>query len=239
MSYHDAVHWLAEAQSLFTHGVISLAQRAHAEAIYFATCQRIQALLNPSLHAHREILDELHNKLVDKYFCNFSVFQSIPDVWAIKQVFPIVPLHRLDEEPTQRGVIQDLTCDSDGRIDFYVEHESIGTTIPLHSIGAGEPYLIGIFLVGAYQEILGDMHNLFGDTDSVHVKMTPNGGYELTELAEGDSVRSVLDYVHHDSDRLLEALRHKISNADLSEATRRSYIEKLEEGLAGYTYLED
>ncbi|KAF0191838.1 MAG: arginine decarboxylase [Gammaproteobacteria bacterium] len=238
-AYHDAVHWLAEAQSLYTAGMIGLAQRAYAEAVYFATCIKIRAMLDPRAQAHREIHDELTNKLADKYFFNLSVFQSIPDVWAINQVFPVVPLQRLDEQPDRRGVVVDMTCDSDGRIDQYVDRDGIGSTLALHSLKDGDPYLIGIFLVGAYQEILGDMHNLFGDTDSVHVTMTDDGGYELTELMHGDTVRSVLDYVHHDSDHLLDELRRKIRNATITETQRRSYIAALEEGLSGYTYLED
>ena len=238
-AYHDAVYWLAEAQSLYTAGVIGLAQRAYAEAVYFATCIKIRAMLDPRAQAHRDIHDELTNKLADKYFFNLSVFQSIPDVWAINQVFPVVPLQCLDEQPDRRGVVVDMTCDSDGRIDQYVDRDGIGSTLALHSLKDGDPYLIGIFLVGAYQEILGDMHNLFGDTDSVHVTMTDDGGYELTELMHGDTVRAVLDYVHHDSDHLLDELRRKIRNAAITETQRRSYIAALEEGLSGYTYLED
>lgn len=238
-SYHDAAHWLNQAQALYTADVIGLAQRAYAEAVYFATCTRLQAMLDPRAQAHREIHDELTNKLADKYFCNLSVFQSIPDVWAINQVFPVVPLHRLNERPDRRGVIVDMTCDSDGRIDQYVDRDGVGSTLALHGVNGNEPYLIGIFLVGAYQEILGDMHNLFGDTDSVHVRMTGTSGHELHELAQGDTVRSVLDYVHHDSDHLMEELRRKIRDAQLTDAERRRYVATLEEGLSGYTYLED
>ncbi|MFA7098203.1 MAG: biosynthetic arginine decarboxylase, partial [Gammaproteobacteria bacterium] len=170
-TYHDAVHWLSEAQAMYTHGVLTLEQRARIEHLYFAICREVRPLLQATTRAQREAVDELNEKLADKYFCNISVFQSIPDVWAIDQIFPIVPLHRLDERPDRRVVIQDLTCDSDGRIDHYVDREGVEATLPLHAIQPGKPYLLGIFMVGAYQEILGDMHNLFGDTDSVNVEL--------------------------------------------------------------------
>ncbi|MGD8712255.1 MAG: biosynthetic arginine decarboxylase, partial [Thiohalophilus sp.] len=169
--YHDIKHWLAEVQSMYTHGVLSLDQRAYAEELYYVTCQHVHELLSSSNRVHREVLDELHDKLADKYFANFSLFQSIPDVWAIDQIFPVVPLHRLNERPTRRGVIEDITCDSDGRIDYYVDNEGVESSLPLHELNSDEQYLIGILMVGAYQEILGDMHNLFGDTDSINVSV--------------------------------------------------------------------
>ncbi|HKJ23025.1 MAG TPA: biosynthetic arginine decarboxylase, partial [Gammaproteobacteria bacterium] len=149
-AYHDAVHWLAEAQAMYTLGVITLEQRARAEGLYFDTCERIQPALQGGARNYREVVDELAEKLADKYFCNFSVFQSLPDVWAIEQIFPIVPLARLNERPTRRAVIQDLTCDSDGRIDYYVDGGGVDTTLPLHEVRPGESYLLGIFMVGAY-----------------------------------------------------------------------------------------
>ena len=238
-SYHDAAHWLAEAHTMYLHGVLSLEQRAHAEQIYFATCRRLQGLLNSGTRAHREVLDELNEKLADKYFLNFSLFQSMPDVWAIDQIFPILPLHRLDEAPTQRAVIQDMTCDSDGRIDHYVDKEGVETTLPLHALRDGEPYLLGIFLIGAYQEILGDMHNLFGDTDAVNLSLNPDGSHRLSQAQQGDTVESVLRYVHFDAEELLNAYRAKIDAAPLDPAQRRAYLDELQEGLRGYTYLED
>ncbi len=237
--YHDAVHWLAEAQDMFTHGVLSLEQRARAEALYFTTCQQVRPLLQARSRAHREILDELNEKLADKYFCNFSVFQSIPDVWAIDQIFPIVPLHRLDEAPMRRAVIQDLTCDSDGRIDYYVDREGVESSLPLHRLRSQEPYLIGIFLVGAYQEILGDMHNLFGDTDSVNVALLPSGEHRLVTPRRGDGVDDLLRYVHFCPQELMQAYRAKIEQADLADEQRLRYTEALRAGLTGYTYLED
>ena len=238
-NYHDAEHWVGEAQSMYTHGVLSLAQRARAEQLFFAICAEVRALLKPETRAHREILDELNEKLADKYFCNFSLFQSLPDVWAIDQVFPIMPLHRLGERPERRAVIQDLTCDSDGRIDHYVDREGVESSLPLHSVRPGEPYLIGVFLIGAYQEILGDMHNLFGDTDAVNVELTTDGGYRLVQPQRGDTVDELLRYVHYDAEELLAAYRRKINEADLSHEVRKTYLTELEEGLAGYTYLEE
>jgi arginine decarboxylase len=239
-AYHDAAYRLSEAQGMFSHGVLTLAQRARAEQIYFAICWKVRELLQPASRTHREILDELNEKLADKYFCNFSLFQSMPDHWAIDQIFPVVPLNRLNEPPTRRGVMQDITCDSDGSIDLYVDGEGIDSTLPLHPLRENEPYLLGIFLVGAYQEILGDMHNLFGDTDSVHVELTPDGGHRLLAPARGDTVDSVLRYVHFNADDLLAAYRAKIEHApSLSAENRESYLTELAEGLQGYTYLED
>lgn len=238
-TYHDAVHWLAEARAMYTHGVLSLEQRAHAEQLYFAICQRVRPLLAATNRSHRELIEELNEVLADKVFCNFSVFQSIPDVWAIDQLFPIVPLHRLDEAPNRYAVLQDLTCDSDGRIDQYVDREGVESTLPVHELGADEPYLLGIFMVGAYQEILGDMHNLFGDTDSVNVELTADGGYRLSQPEHGDTVEEVLAYVHFDANDLLQAFRRKIAASKLGREHLEHYLMELTAGLKGYTYLED
>jgi arginine decarboxylase len=238
-AYHDAVHAIGEAQTMYTHGLFSLDQRARAERLYFAVCRRVRDLLNPTVRAHRDVLDELNDKLADKYFLNFSVFQSVPDVWGIDQVFPIVPLHRLDERPERRGVINDLTCDSDGRIDHYVGRDGVESTLALHPWKNGEEYLVGIFMVGAYQEILGDMHNLFGDTDSVNVVLTEDGGYRLESTHRGDTVDGLLRYVSFTPDDLLERYRAKVAAADLDEPTRAASLQTLAEGLTGYTYLEE
>ncbi len=239
-SYHDAAHFLSQAQTMFTHGVLDLAARARAEQLYFATCQRVRERLQPGIRSHREALDELNEKLADKYFCNFSLFQSIPDHWAIDQVFPILPLSRLDEAPLRRAVLQDITCDSDGRVDLYVDGEGVEPSLPLHALRPDEPYLLGIFLVGAYQEILGDIHNLFGDTDSVQVEPTEDGGYCLTEARRGDTADSVLRYVHFDPEDILAAYRAKIEAADwLDTSRRKAYLAEIRTGLSGYTYLED
>jgi arginine decarboxylase len=162
----------------------------------------------------------------------------MPDVWAIDQIFPVVPLHRLDEYPERRAVLQDLTCDSDGRIDYYVDEAGVETSLPLHRPRPGEPYLLGIFLLGAYQEILGDMHNLFGDSNSVNVVMQADGGYRLEEPRRGDTVDSVLRYVHFDAQELLARFRVRIDATPLSAEQRETYLEELCAGLSAYTYLD-
>ncbi len=237
-AWHDAQHGLAEAQSMFTHGLLSLQQRAQAEQLYFATCRWIHARLSGSSRAHRDVLDELNEKLADKYFCNFSLFQSLPDVWAIDQLFPVMPLHRLDERPDRRGVLQDITCDSDGRIDHYVEHNGQESTLPLHTLRTGEPYLLGVFLVGAYQEILGDEHNLFGRTNTVNIELTEQGEYRLVAARQGSDVTSVLKQVDFDARQLMNCYRNKLALADIGSGERERYLQQLEEGLSSYTYLD-
>lgn len=236
--YHDAAHWLGEAHGMFTHGVLSLEQRARVEQLYFTTCRRVLGLLQPGSRSHREAIDDLNEKLADKYFCNFSLFQSLPDVWGIEQIFPVIPLHRHDEIPSRRGVIQDLTCDSDGRIDAYVDKEGIESSLPLHEVG-DEPYLLGFFLVGAYQEILGDMHNLFGDTDSVNVHLDESGKLVLAGSERGDSVDELLRYVHFDTEELLANYKSKVERAIVDNDRRTRFMETLASGLTGYTYLEE
>jgi arginine decarboxylase len=236
--YHDVHHWLTEAQSMYTHGVLNLQQRARAEQIYQAACRRLLPRLDPRLRAHRELIDELNEKLADKLFCNFSLFQSMPDVWALKQIFPVLPLQRLDEQPSRRNVVQDLTCDSDGTIGAYVDREGVEATLPLPAYRDGETYLLGMFMIGAYQEILGDMHNLFGDTDAVNVELTDEG-FILTDPVRGDSVESVLRYVRFDSRELLAEYRRRVEASTLNAAGRRQCLDDLEAGLSGYTYLED
>lgn len=237
--YHDAYHWRTEAHELFNHGGLTLTQRAHAERLYYSLCIEIQQRLNAGQRAHRSALDDLNEKLADRYFANFSLFQSVPDAWAIEQIFPVVPLHRLDEEPTRRGVIEDITCDSDGRMDRYVDSEGVDSTLPLHALRENEPYLLGIFLVGAYQEILGDMHNLFGDTCSVNVELDGKGGYRLAEATHGDTTSDLLRYVHFDPDELLARYQIQFEQSDLPHEIREAFRQELEAGLNGYTYLED
>jgi arginine decarboxylase len=237
--YHDALHWKGEAQSLYLHGVLTLEQKALAEELHAAICQQVRTRLNPLNRSHRAILDELNEKLADKYFCNFSLFQSLPDVWALDQIFPIAPLHRLDEEPTRRGTLQDMTCDSDGRIDRYVDGEGIESSLPLHAPRPGEPYRLGVFLIGAYQEILGDMHNLFGDTNAVNVRLDADGGYRLEAAQEGDTVDEVLRYVHFEPEEFLAAYRAQLAASKLDAARQAAYLTELEAGLRGYTYLEE
>jgi len=237
-TYHDICHYLSQVNNMFSYGLISLADRAHAEQMYRAACMRIRGLLNPSIRSHREVLDEINEKLADKYFCNFSVFQSLPDSWAINQVFPILPLSGLDQPATNRVTLQDLTCDSDGCIKSYIDGQALESTLPLPAFNADKPYLLGIFLVGAYQEILGDMHNLFGDTDSVHVELQTDGSYRLVQPELGDTVDDVLRYVHFDTEKLLKQCHQQLSNAKLSKKQHQEFLYTLTEGLKGYTYLE-
>lgn len=238
-AYHDACYWISEVRSTYLHGIISLAVCARAEQLYLAICHRVRQLLKPSIRAHREIIDELNEKLADKYFTNFSLFQSIPDTWAIDQIFPILPLSGLQNKPDRRGILQDITCDSDGRIECYVDGQGVETTLPLLPFTREQPYLIGIFLVGAYQEILGDLHNLFGDTDSVHVELTNDGGYQLVHPLQGDTVESVLRYVQFDAKDLLQSYRQQFAHAGLSAEETQNCLQELIAGLHGYTYLED
>ena len=235
--YHDAVYGLRESQALFTRGILDLTERARAEDVYFRICRELLQRADHDLPA--EIHSELVERLADKVFCNFSVFQSIPDAWAIDQIFPILPLHRLDERPERRAVLQDLTCDSDGHIDRYVCDRGITSTLPLHGWQPGQDYFLGIFLVGAYQEILGDLHNLFGDTDSINVELMPDGGYRLLEPERGDTIDELLRYVHFEPDVLRRKFREKIYSAGLHGQEAGSLLGELEHGLTGYTYLED
>jgi arginine decarboxylase len=199
----------------------------------------VRPRLKPEEPPQREIIDELNQKLVDKYFVNFSVFESIPDVWAIDQVFPIVPIEGLDRAPERRGVIADLTCDSDGRIDQYVDSDGVDVSLPLHAMRDGEPYRLGIFLVGAYQETLGDIHNLFGDTDAVNVRIDANGGYAFAHVKRGDTADVMLDYVGYDLAELRAAYREKIRDAALRDDDASRIEATLEAGLTAYTYLAE
>jgi len=236
--YHEAAHLLTEAQGMFNHGVLDLAARAQAEQIYTAICLKLRDQLDPARPAHQEVRAHLDQKLAAKYFCNFSVFQSMPDVWALEQIFPVMPVHRLDEAPQQQGLIQDLTCDSDGRIDHYVDGNGVCDTLPLHIPRPGETYVLGFFLLGAYQEILGDIHNLFGDTDAVNVRLNADGSHSLQEPERGDTADQLLAYVHFEPERLLASYRHKVAEANLNKAEASSYLAELTAGLQGYTYLK-
>jgi arginine decarboxylase len=238
--FHEAQHHLAEGQSLYALGQLSLADRAHLDEMFYAIAIAVRTRLLPAERAHRQVLDELDEKLVDKYFTNFSVFESIPDVWAIDQVFPIVPIARLDEEPTRRGVIVDLTCDSDGRIDHYVEADGVDVSLPLHALQEGESYRLGIFMVGAYQETLGDIHNLFGDTDAVNVRIDGDGyGYVFDHKRRGDTTDLMLDYVGYDLEALRQSYRARIADAGVSDDEAARLYDALDAGLTAYTYLAD
>jgi arginine decarboxylase len=236
-AYHNALHGLHEAQNLFVYGALNLKQRAIAESLYHAICRQVRERLNPLVRAHAKVLDELNEKLATKIFANFSVFQSLPDAWALDQPFPVLPLSRLDETLSERGIVQDLTCDSDGQIGLYVDNMGVETSLPLPAHDENKPYLLGFFLAGAYQEILGDMHNLFGDADSVHVQLEPDGSYSLHHAKCGDMVSDVLRYVGFDSKELLSAFRRKMAQVDLSPDKKAQYLARLEQGLSAYTYL--
>ncbi len=238
-AYHDAVHHLSEAKSMYVLGQISLAQWASIEELYFAICVRVRQALQNNPGVHSEILDELNEKLADKLFCNFSLFQSLPDAWAIDQVFPVLPLAGLSLPPERRGVLQDITCDSDGKIEHYVDGEGIEPTLPLPPYGEGR-MLFGIFLVGAYQEILGDMHNLFGDTHSVHVQLRADGGgYEITNPRDGATVAELLRYVDFDPKEILTSYRNKLTESGIDKSLQKQFLDELTRGLGGYSYLEE
>ena len=236
--FQEAQHFHAEGLAAYALGQIDLVARARIDDLFYAIAHAVRARLSYDEKSHRPLLDELAERLVDKYFVNFSVFESMPDVWAINQVFPIVPIDRLDELPERRGVIADMTCDSDGKIDLYVENEGLDSSLPLHPLRAGESYRLGFFLVGAYQEILGDIHNLFGDTDAVEVRLQGDG-YVLSQQRRGDTTDVMLDYVGYKLDDLRRIYRARVGAVDLprSEATRLN--DALEAGLTGYTYLAD
>jgi len=236
-TYWRATHYMSDAAAQYAEGKISLAQKALAEQCYFAICRRLHNQLKAHQRSHRQVLDELNDKLADKYICNFSVFQSLPDTWAIGQVLPILPIHRLGEEPTRRAVLQDLTCDSDGKITQYVDEQSIETSMPVHDVKEGEDYLIGTFLVGAYQEILGDMHNLFGDTDSVNVYQNVDGSYYHAGIETHDTIEDMLRYVHLSPEELMTHYRDKVAGAKLTARERTQFLDALRLGLTRSAYL--
>jgi arginine decarboxylase len=239
-SFHDAQQALDSALNLFSLGYLPLQQRSMAESIYWQICRNIQKL-GKQLDYFPEELEGLDGLLSDTYFCNFSLFQSMPDSWAVKQLFPIMPIHRLQEEPFRHGILGDISCDSDGKVDQFIDRRDVKKTLPLHSFN-GEPYYLGAFLVGAYQEILGDLHNLFGDTNAVHVRLDENGSVVLEAVIRGDTVREVLDYVQFKTPALLEQFRTDVETAvregRIGYEESGSLLRFYEEGLNGYTYLE-
>jgi len=237
--YHDALQLKEEAATLFSLGYLDLCARARVEQLFGICCEKILRVVR-DLPFVPEELEPLEKGLADTYYGNFSVFQSAPDHWAVKQLFPVMPIHRLNEKPTRRGVFADLTCDSDGKIDQFIDPHDVKDVLELHGWN-GSPYYIGMFLLGAYQEILGDLHNLFGDTDAVHVRLGEDGCYDVEHVVEGDDVTDVLRYVQYDRGRLIEKVRRTIEVAmrgghlslEDSARLRRHY----EQGLQAYTYL--
>ncbi len=240
-SYHDAQQALDMALNLFNGGYLPLGQRCLAETLFWAIAAKLRKLVQ-GMDEVPEDLQGLDDTLADTYFCNFSLFQSIPDSWAIKQLFPVMPIHRLNEPPTRQAVLGDITCDSDGKIDQFIDRRDVKRTLALHPFD-GEAYYLGVFLVGAYQEILGDLHNLFGDTHAVHVSLDASGNVMLESVIKGDTVREVLDYVEFDADMLVRKLRDSVEAAvrenriDFEESGR--LLRFYEDGLHGYTYLEE
>ena len=227
---------MADVQARFLAGDVGLAERAAAEAEVSAIYRALAAHA-PDNDDERAAIVLAQEKLASKYFVNFSVFQSVPDVWALDQIFPVMPLARLDERPDERARLCDLTCDSDGRLDRYVDENGVDSTLPLHALRAGEAYRLGIFMVGAYQENLGDMHNLFGDTDVVNVEIDDQGGWRLADAEQGDRADELLRYVHFEPDDLRAAYRRKLAASKLDTRTKRETETLLEAGLSGYTYL--
>jgi arginine decarboxylase len=238
-AFHDSLQLKEEAATLFSLGYLDLRARARVERLFWDCCEKILRITREMPYVPEE-LEPLEKGLADTYYGNFSVFQSAPDHWAVKQLFPVMPIHRLEEKPTRRGVFADLTCDSDGKIDKFIDPRDVKDVLELHAWN-GQPYYIGVFLLGAYQEILGDYHNLFGDTDAVHVRLGPDGTYRIEHVVEGDSVSDVLRYVQYDRGTLIEKVRRTIESAmragqislEDSARLRRRY----EEGLSEYTYL--
>jgi arginine decarboxylase len=239
-TYHDALEYKEEALQLFNLGNLSLSERVVAEDIFWGVCQKLLKMVR-ELREVPEELEGLERALSDTYFCNFSMFQSLPDIWAIDQLFPIMPIHRLNEEPTRRAVLADITCDSDGKIDHFIDRRDVKPVLELHPVN-GHDYYLGIFLIGAYQEILGDLHNLFGNTNTVHVSLAAGGGYQIEHVVTGDTVTDVLKYVSYSREELVARIRRfaelavRANRMTLDET--RSMLRLYEEGLAGYTYLE-
>ncbi len=237
--FHDATFDKERARQYFNSGVLTLRQLATAELIWLATMNAIHPIAQADPETYADIVRELQSSLCDRYFLNFSLFQSLPDSWAIDQLFPIMPVHRLGEQPLRHGTLQDVTCDSDGKIDRFVGEKTGRPALELHEFRDGEDYILGIFLTGAYQEILGDLHNLFGDTNAVHVLLTPDGRYEINDLVEGDTVTEVLNYVQFGASQLLATFRRKVNAAKgLSREEANAFIADYVAGLEGYTYLE-
>jgi arginine decarboxylase len=239
-AYHDALEYKEEALQLFNLGNLSLSERVVAEDIFWAICQKLLKIVREMREVPEE-LEGLERALSDTYFCNFSMFQSLPDIWAIDQLFPIMPIHKLAEEPTRRAVLADITCDSDGKIDHFIDRRDVKSVLELHPMN-GHEYYLGIFLIGAYQEILGDLHNLFGNTNTVHVSLAAGGGYQIEHVVTGDTVTDVLKYVSYSREELVARVRRfaelavRANRMTLEET--RSMLRMYEEGLAGYTYLE-
>lgn len=239
-SWHDAEQIREEALDRFSLGLIDLKTRALTERLFWSIAREVYQMANKTKHLPDE-LRQLSKMLSDKYFCNFSLFQSLPDSWAIDQIFPIMPIHRLDEKPTTFATLQDITCDSDGKIDNFISTRNFSHSLPLHSLKSKENYYLGVFLVGAYQEILGDLHNLFGDTNAVHVSVNENG-YKIDQVIDGESVAEVLDYVQYNPKKMVRTVETWVTTSVkagiITMQEGKEFLSNYRSGLYGYTYLE-
>ena len=238
--WHDAEQIREESLELFSHGMVDLKTRAEIEAMYWSVCHEINTLSKGMKHVPDE-LRNLDKLLADKYFCNFSLFQSLPDSWAIDQLFPVIPIQRLNERPTRKATLQDITCDSDGKIANFVSEGRTSHVLPVHTLRRGEPYYLGVFLVGAYQEILGDLHNLFGDTNAVHLSVK-DGSYHIDQIIDGETVEEVLEYVQYNPKKLVRQLEiwvtKSVKQGRISLEEGKEFLNNYRSGLYGYTYLE-
>jgi arginine decarboxylase len=239
-TWHDAQQIREEALDLFSLGMLDLRTRAQIERLFWSIAKEIYQMSTSIKHVPEELLT-LPKLLSDKYFCNFSLFQSLPDSWAIDQIFPIIPIHRLDEKPDRSATIQDITCDSDGKIDNFISTRNFSYYLPVHALNSKEPYYIGVFLVGAYQEILGDLHNLFGDTNAVHVSVDEHG-YSIDQIIDGETVAEVLDYVQYNSKKMVRTVETwvttSVKNGIITAEEGKEFLSNYRSGLFGYTYLE-
>lgn len=239
-SWHDAQQIREEGLDLFSLGLIDLKTRAQIERLYWSVAREAYNIAGTAKHAPEE-LRQLSKTLSDKYFCNFSLFQSLPDSWAIDQVFPIMPIHRLDEKPDRNATLQDITCDSDGKIDNFIPTRNTTSHLPVHSLKSKEPYYIGVFLVGAYQEILGDLHNLFGDTNAIHISVKESG-YEIDKVIDGETVAEVLEYVQYNPKKLVRTVESWVTGSVkagmITAEEGKEFLSNYRSGLYGYTYLE-
>ena len=239
-TWHDAVQCREDALGLFNLGLIDLRTRAQVERLFWSVAREVYAMAEATKHAPDE-LKKIAKMLPDKYFCNFSLFQSLPDSWAIDQIFPIIPISRLNEQPTKSATIQDITCDSDGKIDNFISTRNFSYHLPVHELNNKEPYYLGVFLVGAYQEILGDLHNLFGDTNAVHIKVKGDE-YVIDKIIEGETVADVLDYVQFNPKKMARTVEvwvtTSVKKGIISATEGREFLSNYRSGLYGYTYLE-